>query len=220
MFCQNCGTNVADDAAFCHVCGYQFGTDSQPIDPAQPYQPVAPSQLATGPIRIPGLSKLISAGIALFAFIFSFLPLISYSMSYSMFGKTGGESKSYGVLSSETSSFFEGMNDGLPFFLVLARIFLIVGIVLFVAYIASLFVNIKSFVPALKLDIDKLAPIVYFGVMALFVLCTLIGCISSEMGMTVSSYPGICWYFELIFVAAGCVLAIKPDLLAKFGLKG
>lgn len=210
MYCENCGTQLQDGATFCSNCGYQFNAQAQ--------QPVAPSPLAGGIVKIPGISALISAGIALLTFIFSFLPMIGYSVEYG--GRTA-YSDSYGIFSDAVSALIDGDNGRISFFLLFAKIFCILGIVVFLAYIATLFVDFKKLLPALKLDIDKLASIAYFGVMALFVLCILIGGVSSESGFGASAslHPAVCWYFELIFVAAGCVLAIKPDLLAKFGIK-
>ena len=42
MFCPNCGTNVADGAAFCPTCGTAFSAPQAPVAPVAPAAPVAP----------------------------------------------------------------------------------------------------------------------------------------------------------------------------------
>ena len=53
MFCPNCGTNVADGAAFCPSCGTAFSAPqapAAPVAPVAPQAPIAPNYYAAPPV--------------------------------------------------------------------------------------------------------------------------------------------------------------------------
>ncbi len=209
MFCSKCGTNVADDAAFCPTCGNQFN--------AAPAPAVAPSSLAIGGlIKIPSIPQLISIALSVLVLIFSFLPTVAYKISY------GGESQgeSYGLFTEEIGSIIDSADNHMPFFLVMARIFCIIGIVAFVLYVASLIIDFATLVPALPAYLNKIIAIAYSAVMILFIICLFIGSLYSEtsLGAKVAFFPAVCWYFELIFIALNSVIIFVPDVFKKIGL--
>ena len=82
MFCKNCGTQMADDAAFCPNCGARNG--AQPVVPQQQMQPVA-AKRPNGK-----LIGIIAGGVAALAVIIVACVLI--------FGGSGASSKPFDAL--------------------------------------------------------------------------------------------------------------------------
>ncbi len=52
-FCHNCGTQLRDEALFCHVCGAKQITEEANAAPAAPAAPKAPEAPQDAQVQIP-----------------------------------------------------------------------------------------------------------------------------------------------------------------------
>lgn len=91
MYCQKCGSQNPDGAAFCQSCGAQMAPPSPPAAPVAPGRPPTPvpprprpvpssETVALGPLRIPrsfvDFSQYLLPAAAAFMFLGSFLPWV------------------------------------------------------------------------------------------------------------------------------------------------
>ena len=205
MFCPKCGKELAPDAAFCPACGAKVEMQAPAAEPAPAQQPdPAPAQQpapapAPAPVnvKLPPIPELIQWGVAVLAFIFSLLPIFKYAVSV------------WGMSYSESFTILTGNMFSLNFLLGMAKIFTIINIFIFAAYVVTRFLDINKYVK-LPFDLKKLAPLAYFGLMAVTVVFILIGSL-----IATGCRPAFCWYVEFILCAAGWVMILKPDLLDK-----
>jgi len=182
MFCPKCGVELPDGSAFCASCGQQL---------AAPAAAPAAEKNVQVSIKMPSTATLVKLGVALIAFIFTF---ISW-WSLSFMGYSGG---SYSILK-------DGMFDA-NFFLGFAKVFAIIDIVLFVIYIAAQFIDFNKLIK-LPFNVKELSGKVYYAVyIAALVFCLI--------GILIESFVGIGfgWFIGFVFAALGLVLEVKPDI--------
>ncbi len=182
MFCPKCGVELPDGSSFCASCGEKL---------AAPAAAPAAEKNVQVSVSMPSTATLVKLGVALVAFIFTFISWWSI--------KVYGFGTSYSILKS-------GVFD-VNFFLGLAKIFAIIDIILFVVYVASQFIDFNKFIK-LPFNVKELSGKAYYAVyVAALVLCLL--------GIIIEKYVGIGfgWFFGLILAGAGLVLEVKPDIL-------
>ena len=174
MFCPKCGNQLPDGAQFCNKCGASLGG-------AAPYK--APR--AKKPFALPTECEKFKLIYNLVAALFVFFPL--YVTSY------GGA----------TSALGGGMFDINACFGIV-KIFFILGLVAFGAYVAASYVDLSKF-GLESASIKTFGLLGFYGAYALNILLSFIGCII-EKGITM----GVAWYFALIIVGIGAVINFVP----------
>jgi len=96
MFCENCGKQIPDDAAFCTHCGakqLKTPTPSQTVNRVQPPQPVRPNAPQPPPQASGGVD-LITMGQYLIMFLIMCIPIAGIVMLFIWgFGNETGPNK-------------------------------------------------------------------------------------------------------------------------------
>lgn len=166
------------------------------------------NNMITFSVKKTTLRKVIVLGLAVLVFLFAFCHW--YNINVNMYGYKFSES--FGPYSGLT---FMGEKASLSEFsgwFIVAKVFLIIDLIVFVIYMATNFVNIEAFIPTLSGKmVNDLAHKAYFVIMAIALFCALIGDFATENSEYFHMEGG--WYLTVIFTVLGCVNAFKPQLL-------
>ena len=205
-FCGKCGKPVQDGAAFCASCGAPMNAAPQQPQYQQPqYQQPRQAGPAIGSdiLKIPrSLGGWIGIAAVVVSFILLFLKWwgikvgvggFSYSMHFSIFSSVAFDASAL---------------------IGIAKIFGIIAIVAFVCYVISYFININKLVPALKMDIEKIARLVYIVCYGLALVFCFIGNLTlSEDGAKGHFAAG--FFIALVFYIVA-ILGTKRGFLEKY----
>ena len=179
MFCPKCGVQLPDGSAFCAACGEKLAPVATPAAPAE-------QKSVQISVKMPPVATLVKLGIALVAFIFTFI---------SWWNLAGY--KSFNVL---VGDIFE-----VSALLGIAKIFVIIDIVLFALYLISQFVDFNKFLN-LPFNVKETVGKAYFAVYFAALLFCLIGIIATKwVGISFG------WFIGFVFAGLGLVLEVKPD---------
>ncbi|MBE6677757.1 MAG: hypothetical protein E7597_03055 [Ruminococcaceae bacterium] len=208
MFCSKCGRQIPDGS----VCSCQQAAPQQTQyqAPQQPqYQ--APARPQRAPINKKDLFSKFTLDKVVFTLFTILLFGIHFTDWYKIKDNPGSGFGPYGVPG-------EGSIGDISGFMVVIKVFLIINIVVFAAWLVTSIININVFVPALsKIDLNKLLGLAFYG---LLVLCVILGFIA---GLTAeydyyfySMETGIAggWWLTLYHTLIGIVLLFKPNLVS------
>ena len=233
MFCNQCGRQIPDGS----VCPCQQDQktvlmQSQPQTPQQPqyqapqqpqyqqpqYQATAPARNITDNSFVKelmarfNLDRIVALGLAFLAFCLHFINWYTADGSFVDFGPYGTDSSMMGVGLSDFSILF-----------VVAMIFCIINIFVFIAYVVSCIIDLGKFIPVFRgKDLSTLLYRIFFGVLAFSLIIGLIGALTgsytpySIFGVGVSIDAGLAagWFITLVFTLIGASLAVKPNLVS------
>ena len=186
MKCPTCGNEIPNDSLVCPTCG---GVIDKPE-----------AQSARVFIK-PDITTIIILALATLTFIFGYLPLVVFVLDMGI----TSVSESFSILANGYANYASSAP------LVIAKIFMLFSIFIFPVFVASKLLNLNKL---LKLSlsgsntISKWAPVVYYGLYAVALLFTLIGVLAVQ-----NFHLAVCWYFALVFSAAGFVVAFMPNLV-------
>lgn len=201
MYCTKCGKQLPESG----VCDCQAAqVNEQPVQPQNaqsPVQPQAPKQAPTLYFSVPKFTveKIVTLASTVLVFLLHFISwykVSAYGVSMGSFGPYGGY-------------LFADLSD-ISGILVVAKVFLILNVFVFLARIAFEFIDFKKLLPTANFNLLKVLNLAFYGLLALAVLVGLIGVIATEnVGL------GAGWWLTLIFGAVGGALNIVPNLMGK-----
>ena len=189
---------------FCSKCGKQIpegGTCS--CEQAAPAVPKAAPAMGSLFLKF-NVGKIVSMSITTLVFFFTLV------------------TSWYKADSSFISSFIDlkfGPYGGAPLgdvsgLLVVVKIFMIINIFVFIAYLATNIINVGALVPALKgIALGRLTHLAYYGIQIFCLIFGLIGALAAD-GYAMAGG----WWVGLIFTIIGVVVLLMPGLVS--GISG
>lgn len=180
MFCPNCGNQLPDGAQFCNKCGASIGGAAPNKAPR-----------AKKPFALPTESEKFKLVFNLVAALFIFLPWIR------------GEGTQSGI------SFIGGLMFDVNALYGICKIFLILGLVAFAAYVAASYIDLAKFGMESAL-IKTFALLGFYGAYALSILFSFIGAFVKDFGYYDATTLNTVWYFALVIAVVGALINFIP----------
>lgn len=192
---------------FCSKCGKQIpegGTCS--CEQAAPAAPKAAPAMGSLFLKF-NVGKIVSMSITTLVFFFTLITSWYKADSGLIdlkFGPYGGPSfMGYSSPLSDVSGL-----------MVLVKVFMIINIFVFLAYLASNIINLGALVPALKgIALGRLTHLAYYGIQIFCLIFGLIGALTADECAVAGG-----WWVGLIFTIIGVVVLLMPGLVS--GISG
>lgn len=194
MFCSKCGKQIPDGS----TCS---------CEQAAPAVPKAAPAIGNLLLKFNG-AKITSMAITTLVFFFTLITSwykADSSFIDLKFGPYGGPSF---MGNSAPLSDVSGL-------LVLVKVFMIINIFVFIAYLATNIINVGALVPALKgIALGRLTHLAYYGIQIFCLIFGLIGALTADECAMAGG-----WWVGLIFTIIGVVVLLMPGLVSNISGK-